>query len=411
MSAQALTQQLKSSDPKKRFAAIKQIAKNKDASMLKKLAQLAENDPDEQVRAIAARAVEYIQSGGTSGATSAASAEAPAKKREVTISAKDEARAKAYVDSAIDYHIKGERDRALKELSKALSINPNLPRDPFSKSVIEDITGLMGEEALAVIRDPNQIKTVAVSERKLKDEKRKQGHLEVVRRSSWGSVAMDLTIYTLIMIVATALMIVLPTQLAEGFLNGQRQAWAEYNQALADGDTRAKPPEPIDPEFEALAMQLRTLSVPVGLMAGVGSGIASLISLLINLGVTHLAARFIFGGQATFPHLLYRVVSLYNTRLPILYGIIFITLVMTFAVGGGIIPLIGGGAAGLFSLTLFFSTIGRIGEAYDFGAAKGCLSLIVGSFIVGLIGFVIQMLFMGTLMTPLMNQLMGMGTF
>jgi tetratricopeptide (TPR) repeat protein len=386
---------LNNADAKIRFAAVKKLARDKDVTALKKLAELAANDPDEQVREVAAKAIQYIK------ADSRAEAEAKleAKTREPEISARDQARAKAFLDAAIGYYINGERERALKELSKAISVNPKLERDPFFKNTVEDVTGAQGEEALNMVRNSNQLKEVAVTERKLKQEKRQAEHLKDVQRSRWSSVLMDLAIYTFLSIVLTALGLGLSGQSAQGYINNQI-----YLQQAFEAGERDAPPE-VDPAFDEYARQVAAvLTIPLSVTTGVVVGLLSVVSLLINLLFTHLAAKFIFRGQATFPHLIYKVVSLYNTRLPVFYVILFVGIVLGFAMGSSVVAGIAGAILSLYSLMLFLGTIGRIGETYDFGSAKGCLSLIVGSFILSVIGFVVHLLFLGSILAVIQSQ-------
>jgi hypothetical protein len=396
VASQALINMLNSTDPKQRFTAVKRIARDKDVTMLKQLARMADADPDEQVRSVAARAVKYIK--GESLPTSS-------KPKRQEVSAKDQERARMFVDAAIGYQINGERDKALKELAKALNANPNLETDPFFRSVLEETTGGVGDEAFEVISDSSKMKDVSRSERKLKQEQRAQQHQETVERTSWSSALMDLAIYTFILIFATMAIPIIMGQAAEGFVNGQIAAWEAYEQAVAEGDQSATPPDPVDPEFAAVVEQFQGLGITLSIIVGLVAGIAGVISLLINLFFTHLAARFIFGGQATLPHLIYKVVSFYNSRLPILYGLVILIVILTFSMGGGIIPVIGSFAISIFSLFLFFKTVARVGETYDFGAAKGCMSLIAGGLVVGVISAIIQFAAMGAFMATLESMM------
>jgi tetratricopeptide (TPR) repeat protein len=386
---------LNDSDAKIRFAAVKKLARDKDVTALKKLTEMAANDPDEQVREVAARAVQYIKADSRAGAE----AKLEAKTREPEISAKDQARAKAFLDAGIGYYMNGERDKALKEFSKALNVNPKLERDPFFKNAVEDATGEMGEDALNMVRSSDHLKEVTVTERKLKQEKRQEEHQKDVQRSRWSSVFMDLTIYTFLSIVLTALGLGLSGQSAQGYLNTQ----VYLQQAFENGERDSAPET--DPAFDEYAVQVAALfTIPFSVTVGVVTGILSLISLLINLLFTHLAAKFVFRGNATFPHLLYKVVSLYNARLPIFYVILFVGIVLGFAMGSIVVAGIGGGILSLYSFMLFFGTIGRIGETYDFGTAKGCLSFIAGSIIVSIIGAVIQVLFFASILALIQSQ-------
>lgn len=394
--SQEIISQLESEDAKQRFAAIKHIARDKDVTMLKTLADLADNDPDEQIRNVAARAVAYIKG--------EAKAVAP-RTHAVVVSERDETRAKQLVDSALSYQIDGEKERALKELARALDANPNLENDAFFKSVLSETAEVDTEDALALLRDDGQRKQVARGERQRKQQQRATEHEDTVGRSNWSSAGMDLMIYALILVFATMFMPIVAAQAAQSFLNEQDAAWAEYRAEAAAGDPRATRPDPVDPEFVEMAEEISETPMLFGVGLGIGSGIYGLVALFITLFFTHLSARFIFGGTATFPHLIYKVVSLYNSRLPIFFGMIYVGMILTFLLGGGIIPMIAGGAVSLFSLFLSIKIIGRVGEAYDFGAAKGCMSMIVGSFVVGIISFIVQTLFFGALFASIMSSM------
>ncbi len=339
---------------------------------------------------MAAKAIAYIKADSRETAVS--------KKQAIVVSAKDEARAKAFVDAAISYQISDEREKALKELAKALKANPHLEKDQFFKSVLEETAGVVDEQAFAMIRNPDELKSVASSERQYKREVRQQEHLKEVNRSRWASVAMDLAIFTFLSIVLTFFGLALTGQSALNYINSTAAA----QQAFRNGEIETAPE--IDPVFMESAAQYANLTIPFSLTFGVVSGLIAVVSLLVNLLFTHIAARLVFRGQGTLPHLIYKVVSFYNGRLPILYGIMFLTVVLSFAVGGGIIPFVGSGAISIYSFFLFFNMVGRIGETYDFGSLKGCLSSIIGSFILGIIQVVIFFLFFSAAFTALMGQ-------
>ena len=91
--------------------------------------------------------------------------------------------------------------------------------------------------------------------------------------------------------------------------------------------------------------------------------------------------------SATLPHLIYKVVSYYNTRLPILYALIYLMLFLMFQ-GADIFVGIVGLAVSLFNLFIAIRIIGRVGEAYNFGTLQGCLAMVIGSVVIGIISSV-----------------------
>jgi tetratricopeptide (TPR) repeat protein len=388
-----IDKKLNSTNPKDRYQAIKQIARDMDSAMLPILAKIAKDDPDEQVRSVAAKAHHYIENDGTLPPAGEAKAAPPSR----SINPTDEARAMEYTNEALGYQMAGERNKALKALGKAIKLNPNLRMDNFFVSVLDSTTGLSGEESYNMLHSESELKNVRVTERQLKKEKRAQNHQENVGKANWATTGLDFAIYTGILIVGTILVILLLGQSADGVITGYEASVQAYRDAVASGVRDAVPPEPVDREFWIQAEQIRTLSFSTALIVGLVVGISSLIGLVIQLIFTHIAARYIFKGDGTFRFLVYKVVSTYNSNLPIAFVIAFAGIILTFTAGSNTIGAIFGAILGLFSLKLTFQTLSKVGETYDFGLARGCLSVIVGSILVSIISFVVQLLFLASL--------------
>lgn len=386
---------LNSTDPKQRYQAVKEIARAKDETMLDTLSRLAANDPDEQVRQVAAKAQQYISS-GLEGVLP------PGR----TLTKEDQIRAKEYVDEGLGYQMKGERNKALKALAKAADLNPTLQRDPFFISVLNATTGAEGEEALAMLRDKAHIKKVAVNERQLAREKRLQDHVKDAEKSTWASALIDLAIYTCILIAGTILAVMVLGQSADGVITGYNAAVDAYYDGLESGtpEKDLKYPAPVDPALWAQAEALRAIGLPTALLVGLIAGVSSLVSAVIQLVIIHSVARFMFKGTGTMPHLIYKVVSFYNGRIPILFVLMILGIILTFSGGGQGVATLFSGLIGLFSLFISFKMIGRVAETYDFGMARGCLSVIVASVILGIVGFIVQMLFLASLSSLIMGS-------
>jgi tetratricopeptide (TPR) repeat protein len=393
-----IDQQLKSQNPKERYQAIKQIARTKDSAMLPVLAKIAQDDPDEQVRKVAAKAHHYIESdGGLPPAEEAKSVR--------SVNPTDEARAMEYTNEALGYQMKGERNKALKALGKAVKLNPNIRTDNFFVSVLDATTGLSGEESYAMLHNESELKNIQVTEKQLKKEKRAQEHHEIVSKATWATAVLDIAIYTCILIAGTVLVILVLGQSADGVITGYQASVQAYRDAVASGVRDAVPPEPVDPEFWGQAQALRVISFPTAMIAGLVAGIASLVSLVVQLSFTHLAARYLFRGDGTFRFLVYKVVSTYNSNLPVVFAIMILGIILAYSSGSNTIGAIFSAILGLYSLKLTFQTLGKVGETYDFGMAKGCMSVIAGGIIVGIISFVVQMLFLASLTQLIQNSM------
>lgn len=388
-----IDKQLKSTNPKDRYQAIKQIAKNKDSAMLSALAKIAKDDPDEQVRKVAAKAQIYIENDG--------SVLPPADEKPATSSRSvnpgDEARAMEYTNEALGYQMKGERNKALKALGKAVKLNPNIRTDTFFVSVLDSTTGLSGEESYAMLHNESELKNIQVTEKQLKKEKRAEDHHASLTKANWATVAMDFAIYTCILLAGTVLVILLLGQSADGVITGYQASVQAYRDAVAGGDKTALPPEPVDQEFWSQAQSLRTINFSTAMIVGLIVGISSLVGLVVQLIFTHLTARYLFKGDGTFRFLVYKAVSIYNSSLPVAFVIAVVGVILTYTLGSNTVGMIFGGILGLFSLKLTFQTLAKVGETYNFGMAKGCMSVIAGSVIVSIISFVIQILFWASL--------------
>jgi hypothetical protein len=399
----SLMKQLKSSSPRDRYQAIKEIARTRDDSSgtLRLLSDLARNDPDPQVRKVAAKADEYLRGLGTQAASSGEGGgsymdyeDSPKKPKKRELSAEEEARAKGYVEEALSYQINGEVNKSLKALNKALDLNPLLRDDPYFRSILDSTTGLSGPESLALLEDKQERQNIAVAERQLKREKRQQEHREVVDRSTWPSALMDLTLFFIILVGFTAAQLLVLGESSKMLLNTIAES--------GGGD--------IDPAVAMQAASYDTIGFGLAIVIGLIAGVSGVISMVVQLVATHFAARLIFGGIATLPHLFYKVLSFYNGRLPILYIVSMVAIVLTVGLG---VPLFGGLVMlglSIYTLIITLKLIGQIGEAYDFGFAMGCVSMMVGGFLVSLVGFGLSVLMLGSIGAALESMMAG-GTF
>lgn len=388
---------LKSPDAKKRYQAIKEIARAKDESMLKTLDELAGSDPDEQVRLVAEKAKQYISSGMDAVST------AMPKAREA--SKENQTRANEYVNEALSYQLRNERNKALKALSKALQLNPALERDAYFISVLSSATGAEGEAALALVRDKTHIKQVAVNEKQLAREKRMQDHIKDTEKSTWATALMDLAIYMFIIIAGTILAVMVLGQSADGTITGYYASIAAYEEAYAKDPLHATAPEPVDPALWAQAEELRIIGLPTALIAGLVVGISTLIGTIIQLLATHGVAKMVFKGNGSLPHLIYKTISFYNGKMPILFVIIIAGIIITFSGGGQTTANIFSGIVSLYTFFLSFKFIGRVTETYDFGTLRGCISVIAGSAIVSALGFIAQLALLASITAMIMSSI------
>ncbi|MGQ9888311.1 MAG: HEAT repeat domain-containing protein [Aggregatilineales bacterium] len=418
MSQNTIISQLKSSDPKTRFEAVKQAARARDQSALRTLSTMAASDPDPQVRAAAAKAEQYIRQktgAPAAGPSGNARRAAPAvdgaavdsfKQKQREVSEADIARAHSYLEAALTYQTNNERAKALKAMTRALELHPGIINDNYFRSVLDEITGLSGADSLALLTDQSEQRRIAATEAQLKKEKRVQGHLGKVQRTTWASAGMDLIIYTMILIFGGLILVLAFSQTAASIRPAWYEAERAYVEALARGETPSPPERPSEALEIADQITAMNIGLPQAVVFGLVLGVSGVIGVVLQLAATHVAARFVLGGHGTLPYLIYRVVSFYNGRLPIVMFLLIVAVVALVSGNGGLYLVLMGFLA-IFSLYMTFAVLSRVSQAYDFGLARGCLAWIVGGLLLSVVMSLPMLLVMGAALGQVLRILGG----
>lgn len=147
---------LKNPDPEIRRKAIVALGKAQDPDALPYLARVAKSDDDDDLRELARKAGVYIRkSTSPQQEVLMAAPEAPAmpERKPISKAAKDQA---AYdLDKAFDAEIKGDANRAMQLLQKAVRGNPELTMDNTARSLAESLTGQPADVVLdAMVAGP-----------------------------------------------------------------------------------------------------------------------------------------------------------------------------------------------------------------------------------------------------------------
>jgi hypothetical protein len=109
----------------------------------------------------------------------------------------------------------------------------------------------------------------------------------------------------------------------------------------------------------------------------------------------HLFASKILGGNGTLPFMMSQLVPFYSLMTPVFF--IWACLLMgMISIGAGMFGVLCAPIMVLAALVVLFKSAGRIGASYDFGAAKGCMSLAVGIFALAVVSTVLSSLIFGT---------------
>lgn len=286
--------------------------------------------------------------------------------------------ARAQTETALSEHTAGRKARAMKALTEALSLNPNLINDDYFNNVASQVTGLGAFEAIESIVNPQERNRFITDAKQLEKKRKVDAHMSEVRETNMTDFSFELVLFTVIAAVAPAIIVILVVQTLSGFLN-------------TVVTTNLNNPQLPDLDQAIVDLQTTINGFTIGsLVPFVGFNVVTLVgSFLVQMGLVHLLATALFAGHATFIHLSTTVLKFYNRWLPIVFAVLGFGILIAFFAQFSIIalcPLII--LVGLTGFVLF-NTAGKIGQAYGFGAPLGCITLVLASMVIALLNVVV----------------------
>ncbi|MAU10110.1 MAG: hypothetical protein CL607_09835 [Anaerolineaceae bacterium] len=423
---------LHSSDPKDRIRAIKEIARTEDPSLLTQLALIHKNDHDPEVREMALKAGRYIRSKqqkvapfviddatvgdarlGADGPeyemTDAAASigdltrKKKKNKRMEPVSAAAEKRAKGLVDRAMNFSMSGKNDMAAAELRKALHINPNLANDEYTTTLAAEVMGLPKDEAI--------------------DELMYSAANDVADDGiTWETALADLATYGLVIAIIVFVGGLLISRLFGDMLINMMNIYMQDSSSYYDMQTVE--------DMKLLFNQVSNPSIPGLLLSGLSTGVFSIIGILFWYGVVHFVSTNFMSGMGSFRKLIHKMtpfLSIINFVQALVLGVMFFFLMrgmsdLVSTVDGSfdqqiaversledalnVMQLI----SWIFSIVvlIFYSKI--LGETYEFGAGKGCVSLFISSIMMVVVACGCAFLFSAVAGSLFSNLAMGMSS-
>ncbi|MDX2163499.1 MAG: HEAT repeat domain-containing protein [bacterium] len=417
-------EQLQSGDTEERRKAIIALGRTKDSDALPALAKAYRDDPDPDLRELARKAGVYIRQQNTADSGTARGQEAPGsppsvqerltlrtyapepkedsssaskpavpvRGREYTVSASNRTRARSYVEAALTASLRGDKARAMKDLGQAITLDPNLINDTYFGSVAGEVTGVGGDEAVRMILDGGQRKQFVQEEVSKTRRNITEKQMAKAKESTLGGVGFEMAIYVAINVIFPILILIVTVELARNTLVGLA---ASEDPAMADL---------LDSPELAQFNALTTLSIGFLVVFSIGWSVAALISTVFQFVFVHFAAR-VLGGVGTFLHLLDVMLQFYNRYVPILYILVAaVVIIGVYTLASPLVfcmPIILVGFVFYFA----FKTVAKVGEAYNFGTAMGCLSVFIATLAVTLINGAIGALIGNTALNVLSASL------
>lgn len=384
-------------DPQQRRKAIIALADSRDLGALGPLENVSRKDPDPKLRDLAGRAAQHLKTQAEKIAAAAASAE-EAEAPVVRVSEKQMARARSFIDEAMSMIVIKDMGKATKALAKALQVDPSVKNDQYFLSLVGQVFDTTPEEGLQRLRDGSARGEFIKDQQKNKIQRRKDTHRAKTVDFGWPSTIFDLIVYSVVIGLITFLSPFVFTRLIT-------QA-ATYQESLSREDL-AEETFRLSRQMTEMTASVETAGVGPILITALIIAVISGVSMLILGFVIHLIATRLFGGVGTMHYMMSQLVPFYSLTLPAFFIWVCIIMVL-IAVGAGLIGALCMPIIGLANLIVFFRAAGRVGNAYDFGAAKGCLSITLASFLLSLIGSLISYMLFGTALNAAFGS-MGLG--
>ncbi|MBI1255976.1 MAG: hypothetical protein GC204_00755 [Chloroflexi bacterium] len=291
------------------------------------------------------------------------------KGRKYNVSKQDEDRAHGYVNAALTFNLEGDNAKAMKNLTQAISINPNLINDAFFSNVAASVTGMEGDAAAQMIIDRNERKRFTDNATRKQKDQRVEKHLTEAKQSGWADVGFEIGFFAFVVIVGTIVATIVANEALKQLLGNFAQLTKDTPQLL-----------------EAQA-SLSKVTLGTILPSSIVSGIISVVTVLFQTVLIHYLAKMMH-GIGTWRHLVQVLLSFYNRWTWLLFVILCISIFLGIATVSPVTlcPTI---VLLILSLYVVGQTSSKVGEAYDFGGAKGCVTVILSSLVIILINFLV----------------------
>ena len=409
--------QLKSPDPEIRKSAIKALARAREKAAIVPLAKLGGDDRDPEVRELALKAGRFIleQTGGMDDSKRKAPQSAPAtppppdksgKAPKFHVSPEDEKRAQRLLDEAMSYQLNDDKAKMMKALSKALSTDPNLRYDSYFASLCEGATGLEVAEAVKMLNNEDMQKNASKKVLDARKQKKIDSHQAEVSKATWRDVALDISVFSIIIVIGVIFVGFIAVQGAQGYLDRYEKNlidWANRQCVFEDGKETCRLPitqaqidakekfgtqiklMEVDPTFMETATTISETPVVTIILRGLGAGVVSGLLLLLMSAIIHLISASALGGAGNLPYIAHKAAALMTNRSIIMLVLAGIFGLLILSSGGGNALTIGAAVIGLFTLTVLLKLVGLVGSAYDFGFAKGLVATLIGVIVIGMI--------------------------
>ena len=256
----------------------------------------------------------------------------PAPFQPVEVDEKTEQRAQDYVNEAMDHNFSGDREKALKALTKALKTNPNLQIDEYFLSVASDVTGMDGNEAIGG-HEQGPAAATRQAGRTARARAVHPGTHEHRGGLHLGVCQLDIAILSAIAFFGMFFTMLAINYTANTFVNNAvADIEAQIEEAGGRGELNEESLEQMarnETQVESVREILGIFDPALGSVMGL-TVLLSLLTTVFTLGfVGHYIAQS-FGGKGTVPYLIHNIIGAYQVPMLALFGWMIIALFLLF---------------------------------------------------------------------------------
>jgi len=414
---QQLIDMLDDPNPQVRTDAVKQLARMKSQEAVQYLAAVYKTDDDAEVRELARKAGLYIKKKMTEEQWTGGEGveedepEPNDEPERYDVSARAEESSKGLMDSAMNLHVAGDDVKATEYVEKAFMNNPNLQFDTYYLQMAATILGVKDDHVADMLLGDVEFKG-GKAKRKRKNSDREDD-------VSTETVIIDLLIYWIVIAAILIIGTLIQFQLISSIMDAA-MASPEFSSQLSAAEAA---------EAEEQIALFMNMFIGVGLIGSIIYSVIisffSILMLLIQYAFIHFSATSILSGDGSFKGLIHKLTNFFTASYAV-FAIVgylmaylaFQSIADAFATGemSG-----GGGADGLLSILSFAYFIGAIvwlfwlgrliGKNYDFGAGKGCVSVIIAYVLMSALACACSFAFSAVVGNMLTQAMMSSGGF
>lgn len=360
-----ILQLIESTDPLDRKKAIQMLAKMGGPEAIRTLGIIYKQDDDAEVKDLAIQAGKYIKKQQAKEVAPVQPAAAPFIEDDeeaepqpevddsyepVVVSEAKQSQARGMMDRALDLSMHGEKEKAVEAMMKAFKLNPNLRLDTYYMGIAMDVTGLDKNSTTRLLTDDPKSQK---KKNKLKNDG--SGDSEEV---TWDTALIDLTLYYVVIVGIALVGILLSNRLFQ------------MSPLYSDQATRA----------------LGNLSLVMGLVVSLISGVLAVGALMFHYAIMHLLATAFLSGDGTYRGLIHHATTTVTVWAGITGTISLASNYFLYSnpqqslqasmdfMASPIFPITSVGSIVIAIAFLIWFCV-KIGENYEFGTGKGCVTV------------------------------------